>query len=199
MPARGSDQARAWSSRDAVVIGGSLGAVQALRELLPQLPADYRLPVIIVLHQYRHNGEGLGRLLAEYCALGVSMIEDKAPIRPGEVYVAPANYHVLIESARSFALSIEPPVNFARPAIDVMFESAADVYGSRLVGVLLSGASADGAFGLRCIKERGGATFCQAPSASAEGTMPRAGCAATQVDRVASPASLGRQLLEFCP
>ena len=181
------------------MIGGSLGAVQALRELLPQLPADYRLPVIIVLHQYRHNGESCGRLLAEHCALPVCTIEDKAPILPGQIYVAPANYHVLIERARSFALSIEPPVNFARPAIDVTFETAADVYGARLVGVLLSGASADGALGLRCIKDAGGATFCQLPSDSAEGTMPRAGCAATAVDRIGSPQSLGRQLLEFCP
>jgi two-component system chemotaxis response regulator CheB len=197
MPGRAAAQAPAWRSRDAVVIGGSLGAVQALRELLPQLPADYRLPVIIILHQYRHNSESFWRLLAEYCALPVSAIEDKAPILPGQIYVAPANYHVLIEPARSFALSTEPPVNFARPAIDVTFESAAHVYGARSVGVLLSGASSDGALGLRCIKEAGGATFCQLPSDSIEGTMPRAGCAATAVDRIASPESLGRQLLEF--
>ena len=86
-----------------------------------------------------------------------------------------------------------------RPAIDVTFESAAHVYGARLVGVLLSGASSDGALGLRCIKEAGGAAFCQQPSLAVQGTMPRAGCAATAVDRVASPESLGRQLLEFSP
>lgn len=199
MPARAAAEAQAWRSRDAVVVGGSLGAVQALRELLPQLPADYRLPVIIVLHQYRHNSDGFWRLLAEHCSLPVSAIEDKAPILPGQIYVAPANYHVLIEPSRSFALSTEPAVNFARPAIDVTFESAAHVYGARLVGVLLSGASSDGALGLRCIKQAGGATFCQQPSSCVEGTMPRAACAAAVVDRVASPESIGRQLLEFYP
>jgi two-component system chemotaxis response regulator CheB len=115
------------------------------------------------------------------------------------LYLCPANYHVLIEEGRTFALSVEPLVNFARPSIDVLFESAAVTYGSGLVGVLLSGASADGAAGLGAIKARGGTVFCQAPESAMEPVMPRAGCAATRVDRVASPEVLGLELSELCP
>jgi two-component system, chemotaxis family, protein-glutamate methylesterase/glutaminase len=184
---------------EAVVIGGSLGALQALQSLLPLLPVNYALPIIVVLHQHRHASELLGKLLAAHCALPVSAIEDKAPILPGQVYLCPANYHVLIEEARTFALSVEPLVNFSRPSIDVLFESAAVAYGAGLVGVLLSGASSDGAAGLGAIKARGGTVFCQAPESAIEPIMPRAGCAATRVDRVASPTSLGRELSELSP
>jgi two-component system chemotaxis response regulator CheB len=113
--------------------------------------------------------------------------------------VCPANYHVMIEPQGTFALSIEPPVNFARPSIDVLFESAAQVYGARLVGVLLSGASSDGAAGLAAIKARGGAVYCQDPRSALERIMPEAGCSATRVDRIASPEAIGRELSELCP
>lgn len=185
--------------REAVVIGGSLGAVQALQGLLPQLPPHYALPVIVVLHQHRHAGDLASRRLAECCKLPVVPIEDKAAIAPSYVYVCPPNYHVLVDGARTFALSIEPPVHFARPSIDVLFESAAGVYGSRLVGVLLSGASADGAAGLQHIQALGGAVFCQSPESALEPTMPRAGQARVRVDRVASPELLGLELSELCP
>jgi chemotaxis response regulator CheB len=125
--------------------------------------------------------------------------EDKAPVVPGRVHLCPANYHLLIEEARTSALSVEPSVHFARPSIDVLFESAAVAYGPGLVGVLLSGASADGAAGLGAIKARGGTVFCQAPESAIEPIMPRAGCAATRVDRVASPELLGRELSELSP
>jgi two-component system, chemotaxis family, protein-glutamate methylesterase/glutaminase len=188
-----------WARRDAVVIGGSLGGQQALCSLLPQLPARYPLPVIVVLHRHRHAQDLPGRWLSEVCALPVCAVEDKSPIVPGQLYVCPANYHVLIEAGHTFALSIEPPVNFARPSIDVLFESAAQVYRQRLVGVLLSGASSDGAAGLAAIKARGGAVYCQDPRSALEPTMPEAGCGATRVDRVASAQSIGRELSEFSP
>jgi two-component system chemotaxis response regulator CheB len=184
---------------EAVAIGGSLGGLQALQSLLQQLSAEFSLPIIVVLHQHRHGGELLGKLLATRCPLPISTIEDKAPVAPGRVHLCPANYHVLIEQERTFALSVEPLVNFARPSIDVLFESAALAYGAGLVGVLLSGASADGAAGLGTIKARGGTVFCQAPESALEPIMPRAGCAATRVDRVASPELLGRELSELSP
>ncbi len=192
-------QARAPARREALVIGGALGSQQALSQLLPQLPAAYRLPVIVVLHRHRHAQDMPRRWLSELCALPVSAIEDKAPIVPGQLHLCPANYHVLIEAARTFALSIEPPVNFARPSIDVLFESAAQVYGPELVGVLLSGASADGAAGLAAIKARGGLVYCQDPESAIERTMPEAGCSATRVDRIASPEAIGRELSELSP
>jgi two-component system chemotaxis response regulator CheB len=182
-----------------VVIGGSLGGQQALCSLLPQLPAGYPLPVIVLLHRHRHARDVPGRWLSEVCPLPFCAIEDKAPIVPGQLHVCPANYHVLIEAERTFALSIEPPVNYARPSIDVLFESAARVYGERLVGVLLSGASVDGAAGLAAIKARGGAAYCQDPRSAIERTMPDAGCGATRVDRVASPEVIGRELSELSP
>lgn len=181
------------------MIGGSLGGQQALCSLLPQLPASYPLPLIVVLHRHRHARDLPARWLSEVCALPVSIIEDRAPIVPGQVHLCPANYHVLIEAGRTFALSIEPPVNFARPSIDVLFESAAQVYGERLVGVLLSGATSDGAAGLAVIKARGGAVYCQDPLSAVERIMPDAGCGATRVDRIAPPDIIGRELSELSP
>lgn len=179
------------------MIGGSLGGQQALCGLLPKLPAGYPLAVIVVLHRHRHAQDAATRWLSEVCPLPVSAIEDKSPVVPGQVYLCPANYHVLIEAQHTFALSIEPPVNFARPSIDVLFESAAQVYGSRLVGVLLSGASADGAAGLAAIKARGGAVYCQDPRSALEPIMPEAGCVATRVARIASPEAIGLELAEL--
>ena len=179
------------------MIGGSLGGQQALCSLLRKLPAGYPLAVIVVLHRHRHAQDAAGRWLKEVCALPISAIEDKSPIVPGTVHLCPSNYHVLIEAQRTFALSIEPPVHFARPSIDVLFESAAEVYGARLVGVLLSGASADGAAGLAAIKARGGAVYCQDPRSAIEAIMPEAGCAATRVDRIASPEASGLELSEL--
>jgi two-component system chemotaxis response regulator CheB len=198
MKARGAG-GRAPRPAEAVAIGGSLGGLQALQSLLPRLPRDYALPVIVVLHQHRHSTERLGRLIAPHCALPVLWIDDKASVEPGRVHVCPANYHVLIEEARTFALSVEPLVNFSRPSIDVLFESAAAVYGPGLVGVLLSGASADGASGLGTIQARGGRVFCQSVESAIEPTMPRAGCAAVRPDRIGSPEALGLELSELVP
>jgi two-component system chemotaxis response regulator CheB len=184
--------------RELVVIGGSLGGLAALRELLPLLPRDFGLAVIVLLHQYRH-GSALPRMLAEHCALPLGGVEDKAPVTAGRVHVCPANYHTLIEVERTFALSIEPAVNFSRPSIDVLFESAAGVYGKAAVGVLLSGASADGAAGLAQIRSAGGLAICQEPSTAEEPTMPRAALAATAIDWVGSPRAIGQKLSELHP
>ena len=140
---------------EALVIGGSAGSVAALGELLPGLPADFP-PVLIVVHVLATSPNPLGPLFAPSCALRVANVEPGEPIERGALYFAPADYHLLVEPDRRCALSIEPPVHFSRPAIDVLFESAADVYGSALAAVILTGASSDGAQGLCAVHARGG-------------------------------------------
>jgi two-component system, chemotaxis family, protein-glutamate methylesterase/glutaminase len=185
---------RSSDAKDAVVIGGSAGGLEALNRILPYLPGDYRLAVIIVLHQHRHGGKHLRAMLAERCKLPVLPVEDKERILAGRVYVCPPNYHVLVETGETFNLSTDAAVNFARPSIDVLFESAARVYGDRMVGVLLSGASADGALGLSAIVRSGGLAACQEPTTAVESRMPRAGCAAATGAFVGSPDELGKKL-----
>lgn len=179
---------------EAVVIGGSAGSVAALGELLPGLPADFP-PVLVVVHVLPTSPNPLGNLFAPRCALRVASVEPGEPIERGTLYFAPADYHLLVESDRRCALSIEPPVLFSRPAIDVLFESAADVYGPALAGVILTGASSDGALGLRAVHARGGRTFVQDPQTAESAIMPAAALAAVPGARVAS---LGGLLAELC-
>ena len=178
----------------AVAIGGSAGSFETLLRLLPHLPKDYGLAVIVVLHQHRDGGGELAEALAAHCEIPVLPACDKDPIEPGIVYVCPANYHILVEGERTFALSTDPPVHFARPSIDVFFESAARVYRDRLVGVLLSGTGSDGALGLVSIKLRGGVVACEDPEMASQSAMPRAGCEATNVDWVGSAEVIGMRL-----
>jgi two-component system chemotaxis response regulator CheB len=182
------------TAKRAVVIGGSAGSIEPLRELMRALPADYPLAVIIVVHQHRHAGGWLADHLRELAALPVSSIEDKQRIEPSHVYVGPASYHVLVEAAERFALSVDEPVRAARPSLDVFFESAARAWGPALVGVLLSGATADGAEGLTAIQARGGTVLCQDPETADARAMPAAGLAAARVDVVGPPERLGSEL-----
>ena len=140
---------------DAIVIGGSAGALEALGRLLPALPADMSVAVAIVVHLPPTRPSHLAEVLGGKTRLPVKEVEDKEPVVPGTVYVAPPGYHLLIEKGRTFALSTDDLVHFSRPAIDVLFESAAEVYGDRLAGIILTGANADGARGLLAIKRRG--------------------------------------------
>ena len=127
---------------DGIVIGGSAGALEALDSLLPALPARFPAAVFVVLHLPRERPSMLAEVYAAKCALPVEEAEDKTRVRPGMVYFAPPDYHLLIEQGRCLALSVDEPVNLSRPSIDVLFESAADVYGPSLMGIILSGASA---------------------------------------------------------
>jgi two-component system, chemotaxis family, protein-glutamate methylesterase/glutaminase len=164
-----------------VVVGISLGGLKALAVLLRGLPPDFMLPVAIVQHRHKDSDRSLDTFLQEYCALPISEVEDKVPIRPGHVYLAPADYHLLVERD-GFALSTEAPVWYARPSIDVLFESAADAYGAFAVGVIMTGASQDGALGLAAIKARGGLAVVQEPATAECRVMPDAAIAATTVD-----------------
>ncbi len=167
-----------------VVIGASAGGVAALLSLLSPLPAGYALPLVTVLHLLPRSPSQLGSVLAHHIALPVREPVDKEPIRPGTVYVASTDYHLLVEPDRHFAYSNEPPVSFARPSIDVLMASAADAYGPALAGVLLTGANMDGAEGMAAIHAGGGLTIVQQPEDAEVPTMPAAAIARCQPDLV---------------
>lgn len=151
---------------DGVVIGASAGGVEALAELLPALPAAFRASIFIVLHLPRERPSLLVDIFEKRCALPVREAEDKEPVEPGTVYFAPPDYHLLVEKSRQIALSADEPVHFSRPSIDVLFESAADVYGERLLGIILTGGNEDGAAGLHAIHQAGGVTVVQQPDSA---------------------------------
>ncbi|MEO7205498.1 MAG: chemotaxis protein CheB [Steroidobacteraceae bacterium] len=148
---------------DAVVIGASAGGIEALTVLLPALPAGLRPPVLIVVHLPRDKPSVLAEIFARKCALPVREAEDKEAIAPGTVYFAPNNYHLLVDNGPQLSLSADDPVHHSRPSIDVLFESAAEIYNERLLGIILSGANDDGAAGLAAIHDAGGVTIVQSP------------------------------------
>lgn len=162
---------------EALVIGASAGGVDALLRLLSALPGDYRLPIVCVLHLPDNRDSLLVELFQRRMALSVHEVEDKDSLRGGTLYFAPPGYHLSIESDRSFSLSREEPRHFARPSIDILFESAADVFGPRLAGLLLTGASADGAAGLLQIQRSGGLALVQEPADAQVPVMPLAALA----------------------
>jgi len=156
-----------------IVVGTSWGGLAALRELVAALPQRFALPLVVVQHRHKRSDHLLTSLLQDRTRLCVCEIEDKAPIVPGNVYVAPADYHVLIDEGH-FSLSTDEPVRFSRPSIDVTFMSAADNYADRSVGVVLTGANADGSRGLKRIADRGGLALVQIPESAESPTMPAA-------------------------
>lgn len=179
-----------------VVIGTSWGGLSALRELIGNLPRDFGLPLIAVQHRHRQSDHLLPMLLQESTALCVTEVEDKAPIAPGNVFVAPADYHLLIENG-FFSLSTDEPVRYSRPSIDVTFTSAADTYGAGVVGVILTGANGDGARGLTRIVERGGLAMVQLPATAESPTMPAAAIRCVPTARVLTLAGIARALGEL--
>lgn len=172
------------SNFQAVVIGVSTGGVQALKKLLGPLPADFPLPVLVVQHIGPDAGSGLARLLDEYCLLRVKEADEQDAILPGTVYLAPPNYHLLVERDGCLALSADPHVSYARPSVDVLFESAAEVFGPQLIGIVLTGANSDGSRGLQRVKQHGGLAIVQDPADAEAWQMPQAALAATRVDHV---------------
>ena len=155
-----------------VVIGGSAGGVDALFQLLPAVPQDFRSTVVCILHVPPDRDSRLAELFELRAALPVREARDKEPLCPGVIYFAGSGYHLSVERDRCFSLSCEPPVQFARPAIDVLMESSADAYGPALAGILLTGANHDGADGMCRIRERGGLTVVQDPIDAQASAMP---------------------------
>jgi two-component system chemotaxis response regulator CheB len=148
---------------DAVVIGASAGGIEALSVLLPALPAGLRPPVFIVLHLPRDRPSVLVEIFTPKCAVPIREAQDKEAVMPGTVYFAPSNYHLLVDDGPQLALSADDPVHHSRPSIDVLFESAMEIYNDRLLGIILSGANEDGASGLAAIHDAGGITVVQSP------------------------------------
>lgn len=181
----------------AVVIGASAGALDALSRILPAVPAGFPYPIVIVVHVPADRDSILARLLGARCAIPVREVEDKEPLCGGTVYVAPPDYHLLVERTGHLALSVDDPVNFSRPSIDVLFESAADAFGSGTVGVILTGASCDGANGLRAIRRAGGVTLVQRPDQSFSSLMPQSALDACPEARVGSLEEIARFLGEL--
>jgi two-component system, chemotaxis family, protein-glutamate methylesterase/glutaminase len=181
----------------AVVIGGSAGGLSALSEILSHLPGDFPYPIMVVLHLAPTAGRQLPQLLSARCKLAVKEAEDTEKICPGCVYVAPADYHLLVERDNTMSLSVDEAVNFSRPSIDVLFQSAAESYGPSLVGIVLTGASQDGSHGLSRIKEFGGLAIVQNPSSAQAPLMPSSAINATEVDHILNLANIGYFLAEL--
>jgi two-component system chemotaxis response regulator CheB len=196
----------------AIVIGGSAGGIQALMQLLPALPPAAPVAVVVVLHLMRGQRSVLADILRPLCRMAVLEAEDKMPLEPGRIYVAPPDYHLLVDGAaiaegepptvgaadgealprRWLALSADEPVKFSRPSIDLLFESAADLFGRALLGVLLSGGNDDGVDGLEAIRAAGGLAIVQQPATAQVPFMPEAAIRRGCVDGVLPIAELSQ-------
>jgi two-component system, chemotaxis family, protein-glutamate methylesterase/glutaminase len=166
-----------------VIIGGSAGGLEVLLEVLPQLRTDLDYAVVLVMH--RRGGDSLlTGLLSDKTKLTVKEAEEKEAIRPGVIYIAPADYHLLIENDKTFSLDYSEKIHYSRPAIDASFETAAEAYGPLLAGVLLSGANADGAEGLLQIKQAGGLTIVQDPDEASVSYMPQQAIEKNAADKI---------------
>lgn len=169
---------------EAVVIGASAGGVEALLEVLPAIPARSRVAVFVVLHQPRERLSLLASIFSPKCALPVCEPDDKEDVQPGTIYFAPPDYHLLVEPGPRTSLSIDDLVHFSRPSIDILFESAADVYGPRLLAIILSGGNEDGAHGAAAVHRSGGTVVVQDPETAKVSAMPRFAIDKSEVDFV---------------
>ncbi len=189
-------QARA-PAYDAIVVGGSSGAIDALVRMLPALPATLHAAVLVVLHLPRDRRSMLADIFRQRCALPLQEAQDRDPIAPGTVYFAPPDYHLLVDEGPRLALSVDTPVHYSRPSIDVLFESAADQYGERLVGVLLSGANEDGARGIEAIAAAGGRVVVQDPATAPMPAMPHSALARVATPYVLAPPGIADLLADW--
>lgn len=183
-----------------VVVGASWGGLNALSRLVADVPGDLAVPMALVQHRSRESDDVLAQLLQDRSELWVREVEDKEPIVPGHVYVAPPDYHMLVELVADqphFALTVDPPVRYSRPSIDVTFTSAADAFASRAVGVVLTGANEDGAVGLRRIVDRGGHAIVQDPETAEVRTMPLAARRAVPTAEVLPLERIGARILSL--
>ena len=184
-------------SIEAIVIGASAGGVEALLNILTPLREGFGLPIVVVLHLPDVRRSHLAEVFARRVALPVLEASDKSRIEAGTLYFAAPGYHLSVEQYRSFSLSLEDRVHYSRPAIDYLFESAADAYGPKLAAVLLTGANRDGAHGLAQVKRRGGLTVVQDPDEAQVATMPQAALDIHQPDHILTIRGIGRLLVEL--
>nr|WP_199330949.1 chemotaxis protein CheB [Leptolyngbya sp. FACHB-16] len=180
-----------------VAIGTSLGGLSALKTLLGCFSRDFPAAVAIVQHRHKESDKALSSFLQQFTVLPVHEVEDKERIQAGNIYFAPADYHLLVEFGY-FSLSIDEPVSYARPSIDVLLESAADAYAERAIGVILTGANQDGVRGLSALKARGGKTIVQDPNTAESPVLPSAAIAAVDVDQVLPLTQIAPYLIHLC-
>jgi two-component system chemotaxis response regulator CheB len=178
----------------AVVIGASAGALEALSVILPALPEHFSLPLMIVVHMPPDRPSVLADLFQAKCRITVREAEDKEPICGGTAYFAPPDYHLLVEADKHLSLSSDEPILYSRPAIDVLFESAADAYGPALIAIVLSGANQDGASGLKAIADAGGTAIVQSPKGAFATAMPEAAIAICPGAHILSPQEIAAYL-----
>lgn len=169
---------------EAIVIGVSSGGMSALKFIFSTLPADFNVPIIIVQHISSRTDSQWIKLLDDNSNLYIKEADEKEKIKNGTVYIAPPNYHLLIEKNKTFSLTIDEKVNFARPAIDVLFETAAEAYENKLIGIILTGSSSDGTLGLKKIKKYGGLTIAQDPKTAESPFMPKSAIAVVEIDYI---------------
>lgn len=180
-----------------IVIGSSLGGMYACEKILCSLPADFETPIAIAQHRHKKSDKGLPEFFRRSCKIDVMDADDKQWIKPATVYFAPADYHLLVEKGE-FSLSVDEAVRYSRPSVDVLFESAADAYGTALIGVILTGANDDGAAGVRRVKSRGGLVVVQDPETAEAPSMPAAAIATGAVDQILPLEKIGPFLVERC-
>ena len=182
---------------DLVVMGSSWGGLRAVSAVLSGLPTDLAAAVVVAQHRSATSTGALARIFEVRGGLPIREVEDKDPIEPGCVYLAPADYHLLVEPG-AFSLSLEPRVQFSRPSIDVLFESAADSYGRRVMAIVLTGANEDGADGLRRVRAAGGITVVQDPAGAESAVMPAAAVATGAADKVLPLADIAPFVVQLC-
>jgi two-component system chemotaxis response regulator CheB len=182
---------------EAIVIGTSAGGLNALQKILAPLPANFTLPMLVVQHRLPASDDFLTFSLNESCQLTVKEADEQESIKPGFVYIAPANYHLLVEQDKTLSLSIDAKVCYSRPSIDVLFETAAEAYLSRLIGIILTGANNDGTAGLKKIKEKGGLTIAQNPATAESAVMPYSAINENVVDKILSLTEISSLLIQL--
>ena len=182
---------------EAIVIGASAGGMEALKKLLTVLPKGFRAPIVIVQHLSPHSDNYLTRRLDELCKIHVKEADEKEKIKAGTAYIAPPNYHLLIENDKTLSLSADSKVNFSRPSIDILFDSAAEVFRKGLIGIILTGANNDGSKGLKTIRNFGGLAIVQDPESAETNTMPKAAIEVAGADFILTIDQISNKLIEL--
>jgi two-component system chemotaxis response regulator CheB len=182
---------------EAIVIGVSSGGLKALKIIFSALPSGFPIPIIVVQHIGPRSENSWIKLLNDSCSIPIKEADEKEKVGTGNIYIAPSNYHLLIEKDRTFSLTIDERVNFARPSIDVLFESAAEAYKEKLIGIILTGANNDGTKGVKRIKECGGIVIIQDPETAESSYMPASAIAAVQPDYIQALDQIGDLIIKI--
>ncbi len=182
---------------EAIVIGVSSGGMNVMKIMFSLLPKEFSIPIIIVQHMSAHSDGEWIKILNDKSGLNMKEADEKEKIGKGNVYIAPPNYHLLIERDKTFSLTIDERVNFARPSIDVLFESAAEAYKNKLIGIVLTGSNNDGTKGIKRIQECGGLTIIQNPETAESAYMPRSAISVIQPDYILSLQEIIKLLIKL--